>query len=163
MVVLGGGTLWPLQKFLQCIKYILLEFIPSTSLLYSPLPIPGIVSKGITFAFISMCTQCLHHIHPPNPFPCHLPLLLVPVLPRQDLFCTPVLWFCRKKKKKWHFCLFEIKVATQGASLWYFHVYMYYNPNWFIYLFPILFFFILPLSLSYGGFNQFKISIFILV
>jgi hypothetical protein len=28
--------------------------------------------------------------------------------------------------------LFEIKIATQGVSLWYFHVCMYYNPNWFI-------------------------------
>jgi hypothetical protein len=35
-----------------------------------------------------------------------------------------------KRKSKWHFCLF--KIATQGASLWHFHVYMYYNPNWFI-------------------------------
>jgi hypothetical protein len=53
----------------------------------------------------------------------------------QNLFCPPVLWFCRRKRrkeKKWHFCLLEIKVATLGVSLWYFHVYMYYNPNWFI-------------------------------
>jgi hypothetical protein len=28
--------------------------------------------------------------------------------------------------------LFEVKVVTQGVSLWYFHVYMYYNPNWFV-------------------------------
>jgi hypothetical protein len=25
------------------------------------------------------------------------------------------------------------KVATQGVSLWHFHVYVYYNPNWFIF------------------------------
>jgi hypothetical protein len=24
------------------------------------------------------------------------------------------------------------KIATQEVSLWHFHVYMYYNPNWFI-------------------------------
>jgi hypothetical protein len=24
------------------------------------------------------------------------------------------------------------KIATQGVSLWHFHVYIYYNPNWFI-------------------------------
>jgi hypothetical protein len=34
--------------------------------------------------------------------------------------------------KSWHFSLFEIKVAIQGVSLWYFHIYVYYNPNWFI-------------------------------
>jgi hypothetical protein len=29
-----------------------------------------------------------------------------------------------------HPCLFEIKVATQGISLWYIHVYIYCKPNW---------------------------------
>jgi hypothetical protein len=28
--------------------------------------------------------------------------------------------------------LFEIKGAAQGISLWYFHMYTYYNTNWFI-------------------------------
>jgi hypothetical protein len=27
-----------------------------------------------------------------------------------------------EEKRKWYFCLFEIKVATQGVSLWHFHV-----------------------------------------
>jgi hypothetical protein len=34
---MGGGTLWHLQRFLQCIKYVKSEFISST-LLYSPSP-----------------------------------------------------------------------------------------------------------------------------
>jgi hypothetical protein len=38
----------------------------------------------------------------------------------------------KRKQKTWHFSLFELKIATQGISLWYFHVYMYYNPNWLI-------------------------------
>jgi hypothetical protein len=48
----------------------------------------------------------------------------------QHLFRPLVFQFCKRKKR--YFCLFEIKVATQGCSLWYFHVYMYYKPNWFI-------------------------------
>jgi hypothetical protein len=44
-------------------------------------------------------------------------------------------------------------VATQGVSLWHFHVYMYYNPHWFI----------SSIFLLYSGFNRLKNSIFILV
>jgi hypothetical protein len=38
ILVLCGSTLWPLQKFLQCIKYIVFEFISSTVLVYSLSP-----------------------------------------------------------------------------------------------------------------------------
>jgi hypothetical protein len=47
---------WHLQRFLQCVKYIILEFIPSTALLYPRLPIPGMISTGIIFALTYMCT-----------------------------------------------------------------------------------------------------------
>jgi hypothetical protein len=30
----------------------------------------------------------------------------------------------KRKRKKWHFCLF--KIATEGVSLWHLHIYMYY-------------------------------------
>jgi hypothetical protein len=29
-----------------------------------------------------------------------------------------------------NFFLFELKIATQRISLWYFHVYMYYKFSW---------------------------------
>jgi hypothetical protein len=82
----------------------------------------------------------LCHIHPPTPFPQYLSPPTGASPPHwQYLFHHPVLQFSRKKKerekrkwKTWHFSLFEVKVATWGISLWYFYMYMYYNPNWFI-------------------------------
>jgi hypothetical protein len=102
-----------------------------------PSPRPGIVPTGIIFPLTYMCTQYMHHIHLLAPFPCLLTPPTGTNLPRQDLFCPPVLWFC--KRKKWQFCLF--KIATQGVSLWHFHVYMNYSLIWFtssIFLFSTL-------------------------
>jgi hypothetical protein len=87
----------------------------------SPPCIPGIVSTGNTFHLLtcvhSNCT--LLHLSPPPSPPTGTNS------PKQDLFHPPALW-----KTIWHFCLF--KIAIQGDSLWHFHVYMYYNMNWFI-------------------------------
>jgi hypothetical protein len=102
------GTLWHLQRFLQYINCIILEFTPSTAPFYPSPPIHGTVSTGIIFTFTCMCTKFLHHIHSPTPFLSHLPLPLVTtLLLGQDLFCSPVLWFCRGDKlerKTWYFC-----------------------------------------------------------
>jgi hypothetical protein len=51
------------------------------------------------------------------------------------------------------------KIATQGVSMWHFHVYPYYSLIWFIS--SVLFLsIVVPFS---GGFKWFKSSIFILV
>jgi hypothetical protein len=75
-----------------------------------------------------MCTQYLHRIHPPTPFPyIHPHFPLVPT--HTDRTCS-ALMFSKKKKMTLLFM-----TAIQGVSLWHFHVYMYYNPIWFISIF----------------------------
>jgi hypothetical protein len=86
----------------------------------SPTPIPGTVSTGIIFPFTYMYTQYLYHIHLPTPFPHLLP---TPTgTNTTDRTCSALLFSNFAKEKKWHFCLF--KIATQGISLWHFHVYI---------------------------------------
>jgi hypothetical protein len=42
----AGDTLWHLLKFLQCIKYLILEFSPTTILLYHPSPLYLVLMSG---------------------------------------------------------------------------------------------------------------------
>jgi hypothetical protein len=61
------------------------------------------------------CEQDLHYIHPPTPFPHLLPHPTGTSLPRKDLLCPPVLWFCKRQKMTFlPFCLF--KIAMQGKA-----------------------------------------------
>jgi hypothetical protein len=88
------------------------------------LPILGIISTGIIFVFTYMYTHFLYKFH--SPTPCSV------ISPPNWCQPSPLGRTCsdfvekreRIRRKKWHFSLFEIKVATQGVSLWYFHVYI---------------------------------------
>jgi hypothetical protein len=136
--VLDGGTLEYLQKFLQCNKYLVFEFTPSAAVFhYLPL-IPETVSTGVIFAFICMCIHYLDHFFLPS---IHTPCSIS----GQNLFYPLVLQFCRRKniknnKKSMTFLSFEIKRAIQGNSLYCFHAYMYYNPNWLVSTRPLHYF-----------------------
>jgi hypothetical protein len=67
----GWGYIVAFAKVLKIyqIYHIWIYLLPWSPL--SSLPIPKIVSAGTIFAFTYICTQFLHYIHPPIPFPCH--------------------------------------------------------------------------------------------
>jgi hypothetical protein len=81
------------------------------------------------FPFTSMCIRTCTIFNLLSPFPTCSPSHWYHPPWGQDLFCPPVSDFAKEKKRKWIFCLF--KIDTQGASLWHFHVYIYYSSIWF--------------------------------
>jgi hypothetical protein len=93
------GRMWYLQKFLQ---YIIVEFSPTLFSFISPNPHPRIVYFSI---YVHV------YIFPPYSPPYILSLYLpssLPYwyqLPNQDLFCLPVLLFCKKKKNNIFVCI----------------------------------------------------------
>jgi hypothetical protein len=114
----GWGTVWHLQRFLQCKT---VSYMNSPPLLFSF--ISPLLQFLESFQQVSFCIY-IHVYTFFVPYSLSYPLSLPPApptganspLPRQNLFCPPVLWFCRKKEKrtkekKWQFCLFEIKIA----------------------------------------------------
>jgi hypothetical protein len=85
-----------------------------------------------------MCIHYLLYIRPPTTFPNTLS-------PGQNLFCPPVLQFCRRRnirdnKKSMVFLLVWDKDSYIGRFLCCFCAYMYYNPNWFISTRPLHYF-----------------------
>jgi hypothetical protein len=67
-------------------------------LLYSLLPISGIVLIGLIFPFAYMCTQYLLHIHPPTPSSHLIPPPTATNPP--DRTCSAVLFSDFVKEKK---------------------------------------------------------------
>jgi hypothetical protein len=116
-------------------------------------PLPWVLKQFQQISFLHLLT-CVYIIF--TTFPQSL------LLPLQNLFHPPVLWFYRRKnikdnEKPWHFCWFEIKIAIQGdpCVVWCIYVLQPQITSSLSVLFSTSY------SPSHSGLCQFKISIFV--
>jgi hypothetical protein len=83
-------------KVLTLYQYITLEFNPSTVLPYPSLPLFLEQFKQVLFFHLH---RCVHRISTIFTFPCPFltvcPIPLIPIPPKQDMFCLPGLQFCK--------------------------------------------------------------------
>jgi hypothetical protein len=86
-----------------------------------PPPNLRIVSVGIIFAFTYMYTQFLYHIHPPTPFPQHLPPRTGTKFLLDRTYSSLLFSDFIEEKRKNVICAHLWFVAMQGVSLWYFY------------------------------------------